>query len=159
MIAREDNSEDFISDENWDGFIATARKHGNVVYGRKTYEIVQTWEKKYLESLKGVKKIIVSREGKMKLGGDCIHAISPGDALQKLESEGFETALVAGGSTLNAAFAKRELLDEIILNMNSVVIGKGIPVFASDTFDLQLELLDTKKITDNILQLRYKVVK
>lgn len=159
IVAREDNSEDFISDENWDIFVKLARTHGNVVWGRKTYEVVRKWENTYLDSLEGVRKVIVSREGNRGFGNDCIHAVSPGDAIQKLESEGCKTVFVSGGSTLNAAFAKGGLLDEIIVNVNPVVIGKGIPIFGSEEFDLELEMVESKLVSTQILQVRYRVMK
>jgi len=86
-------------------------------------------------------------------------ANSPKEALSLLEKEGFKPVLLAGGSNLNASFAKEGLIDEIIINIEPVIVGKGIPVFATENFDLKFLLLGTKIIDDQIIQLRYKVSK
>lgn len=159
IIARKNNDEDFLSQENWNTFLEFARQHRNVIWGRKTYEVVRNWGDDYLKDIKNFKKIIVSKNANFNLEENFELVSSPEDALKKLKNESFKTALVAGGSTLNTSFANNGLLDEIILNVNSVILGQGIPLFSSEDFTLKLELLGTKNITKDIIQLHYKVVK
>jgi len=66
--------------------------------------------------------------------------------------------VLTGGSTNNAAFAKQKLIDELLLDVQSIIIGKGISLFAPDDFQLSLKLLEVKKIDSKIIQLHYKVV-
>lgn len=112
-----------------------------------------------MKDIKNFKKIIVSKNANFNLEENFELASSPEDALKKLTSEGFNTALIVGGSTLNTSFAVNGLLDEIILNVNSVIIGEGILLFSPKDFILKLELLGTKNITKDIIQLRYRVIK
>jgi len=67
--------------------------------------------------------------------------------------------LLIGGSSLNTAFAKENLIDEIILNIEPIIIGKGIPLFSIDDFDLPLELISTEKNNSGIVTIYYKVKK
>lgn len=157
IIARENNEEDFLSFENWKSLVELASKAGALIWGRKTYEIVKSWKREYLESLDNVKRLIVSSDGGFQPAEGFLKANSPQDAVDILTKEGFDEAILSGGSRMNSSFAKEGLIDEIILNIDSVVIGKGIPLFSPGEFDLKLELLESKRIADDIIQLHYKV--
>lgn len=158
MIALKTGSEDFLSHTNWTQFVALAKRAGCFIWGRKTYEAVSTWEGDYLSELESVKKIIISRSNiDLKEGFDLVH--SPEEALQLLESSGFQEAIITGGATINSEFAKRGLIDEIIFNVNPSILGDGIPVFQPEGFELKLELISAEKIEDGIVELRYTVIK
>jgi riboflavin biosynthesis pyrimidine reductase len=87
------------------------------------------------------------------------HANSPENALELLEKQGFKEVIVTGGATINSEFAKRGLVDEVILSVNPVILGEGIPLFAPSDFEMKLKLIGTEKVGEDILELRYKVVK
>ncbi len=159
FIARENNEEDFISHDCWLAWLEALRTNGCLLFGRKTYEIVKSWDKQYINDLKGIKVIVVSCNKNFTVHEDFGLASSPQESLQKLEKQGFKNVVLTGGSTLNASFAKLNLIDEVILNIESIIVGKGIPVFNPDTFDLRLELLEMKQSRGKTIQLRYKVVK
>jgi len=67
--------------------------------------------------------------------------------------------VLTGGSTLNSSFAKENLIDEIIFNVEPFVLGKGISVFRSDKFEFKLKLKGVKQLKNNIVQLHYLVDK
>ncbi|KKS79899.1 MAG: Bifunctional deaminase-reductase domain protein [Candidatus Beckwithbacteria bacterium GW2011_GWA2_43_10] len=71
---------------------------------------------------------------------------------------GFKEVILTGGSINNSAFGKLGLINEIILDIEGVIIGQGIPLFNPEEFELKLQLKTVKKVTENILQLHYKVV-
>ena len=52
---------------------------------------------------------------------------------------------------------KENLIDEIILDVEPLIFGKGIKLFSEGNFEAKLELLEVRKISDNVVQLRYKV--
>lgn len=133
IIATKTGSEDFLSEDSWIQFVKLASKVGCLIWGRKTYDAVVKWEGNYLHDLKDVKKIIVSRE-RIKLKEGFTLADSPEQALAILNEAGFQEAIITGGSTLNSQFAKRGLIDEVILDINAVILGTGIPVFAPEDF-------------------------
>ncbi|OGH20664.1 MAG: hypothetical protein A3D74_05170 [Candidatus Levybacteria bacterium RIFCSPHIGHO2_02_FULL_37_13] len=158
IIATKEGSEDFLPHGNWIQFVKLVNKVGCFIWGRKTYEAVIRWEGDYLNDLKDAKKIIISHADlELKEGFTLAH--SPEEALGKLENEGFKEVILTGGSTNNSEFAKRGLIDEVIFDINSVVIGEGIPVFAPANFEMKLKLVSMEKIDDNIQELRYKVLK
>ena len=157
-IAQENGDEDFLSHENWEKFCSLARECKNFVVGRKTYETVKNWNEGFgFDNLKGVEKIIISENKNYKLDESYTLAFSPEDALSKLNK--FDSVLVTGGSTINTAFIKSNLIDEIILNIEPAILGKGIPLFAQDDFEKRLELISSEQSESGILTLKYKIKK
>lgn len=157
IIARENNEEDFLSHDNWLTFVELANKAGCMIWGRRTHEVVRTWEGQYWNEIKHIKKVIVSSGSDLKLEEGCTAANSPQEALQKLSKDGFDNVILSGGSRLNSSFAKAGLIDEVIINIEPVIIGKGITLFYPDEFNLNLELLNTKTLENRIAQLHYRV--
>lgn len=156
IIATENGDENFLSDENWNMFCKLVKEYGNFIYGRKTYEAVQKWGN--IDSFTEVQKVIISKKI-IKLDKSYILADSPEDAVSKLSEKGFKKILVAGGANINSAFAKLNLFDEIILNIEPIIIGKGISLFALEDFELKIKLISKKISSSGILTLKYKVLK
>lgn len=158
IVANEGGDEDFLSHRHWEIFCDLVAKYKNLIIGRKTYEEVKTWGEEYdLDALSGVTKIVVSASNSLKLSEGYTRASSPEDALKILSDQGIDTALVAGGGTLNSAFMQRRLTSEVILNIEPVFVGKGVPVFRNSEFETRLAFLESKEIGGGIIQLRYRV--
>jgi dihydrofolate reductase len=64
---------------------------------------------------------------------------------------------LAGGSTLAASLFSEGLVDELILKMNPVVLGSGIPLFSGDVDRIRLELADGETYSGGVTLLRYTV--
>ena len=156
-IAGEDNNEDFISHDCWLAWLEAIREHGCMVWGRKTHQIVKTWPKAYIEDIKGVKAIVVSGDPNYQVSADFKLVNSPQAAIDSLEKQGFTSMVLTGGSTLNTAFAKAGLIDEVILNIEPVIEGKGIPLFKPEDFELKLELIEMKQSKGKTIQFHYIV--
>jgi dihydrofolate reductase len=87
------------------------------------------------------------------------YANYPQEALEILEKQGFEKALVAGGGKTNRSFLKENLIDEIYLDVEPMIYGEGISLFNSTNSKLDLELIGQKMLNKNTIQLHYKVIK
>ena len=159
IIARENNEEDFISHDNWLAWLEAIRPVGNIIWGRKTHEVVKKWPSEYFSDLKGLRVLIVSSNPNYQVGDGFELVRSPEEALASLEKDGIKEVIVTGGSTINSALAKLNLLDEVVVNIEPVIVGKGIPLFNPDLFDLKLELIEMKSSKGKTIQLRYRVVK
>lgn len=160
MIARKNGQEDFLSDANWDLFCELAKEYGCFVVGRKAYAAVQKYYDEYgFDDIKGVKKVVLSRNKELRLGKGYILAASPQEAIKKLSRAGLKQVLVAGGSTTNSAFARAGLVDQLILSCEPVLVGAGKPVLAPEDFDLLLKLEEAKAQKDGRLALKYAVIK
>lgn len=155
MIARE-NDETPWSDEEWECYKKQVKEAGNIIIGQRTYDIMRADDE--FASL-GEPFIVVVTDGSQKqlVASNTAFASSPKKALDKVKNAGFETVLVGGGSTLNASFLKEGLIDEIILDVEPLMFGRGIPLLSSDDFEIQLDYIGSKKISGQLLQLHYRV--
>lgn len=157
LIAKEDDDVWFVSKNSWKSFEKLMKKCGNMIIGRRTYEIsvkdgtfpyscfnvVMTKQK--IENKWGDKVVFTNKK--------------PEEVLRFLKKKGFKTAFIGGGGTLNASFMKEGLVDEIYLDVEPVVLGKGIRLFADSDFEAKLRFIEIKKLSKNEVQLHYKVVK
>jgi riboflavin biosynthesis pyrimidine reductase len=148
-IADNNGSEDFLSNKNWQAFTSIANKTGCVVWGRKTYDAVMKWDKKYLNALKS-EIIVVSFTGNVK---------NPKEAINYAKRKKYSTIILSGGSTLNKSFMEQNLVDEIILDVEPAILGEGKNLVEEGRFFHKLKLLKITEIGRDIVQLRYKVLK
>lgn len=74
-----------------------------------------------------------------------------------LKSESGKDIWLAGGATLAASLLSEGLVDELILKVNPVVLGSGIPLFFGDVDRTRLELADGKTYSGGVTLLRYRV--
>jgi dihydrofolate reductase len=153
MIANSNDDASWISKEEWDSYSLTVRNAGCVIVGRRTYHIL-TSQPEFSE-LADVKVVVVSSENFNTLSSKHVVVHSPKEALECLKD--FPEIIVAGGGILNAAFMSENLVDEIYLDIEPVVIGKGIPLFQGKQFEQQLQLIGTKQLSKNEIQLHYSV--
>jgi dihydrofolate reductase len=133
-------------------FVQRIMGAGNVVIGRRTFELMGAQMAQ--SAFSAIETVVVSRSPSQAQG--VVFAASPREALEHLEREGFETALVGGGAELDASVLSEGLVDEIYLNLEPIVTSKGIALGAGDDHS-DLHLDETVKLSDDIVQLRYKL--
>lgn len=158
FIAKADDNTDFVSAAEWESFRSMIRKVGNMVIGRRTYDIMR--KSNEFSGFDKAKVVVVTQDKIFKAYGlNHFIAGSAQQAVAFLEKQGFGEALVAGGGILNSSFMKQNLIDEIYLDIEPVIFGKGIRVFAEDDFEVRLKLVGIKKISENVVQLHYRIGK
>lgn len=157
-IAKEDGDSEWTSDEDLKGFYDQSKNAGNIIMGRNTY--IAASKSGYFPFPDAL-NIVVSHEQIENTWGDkvLITDKAPGEIIEMLGQKGFTTAFLAGGGQLNTSFVKENLIDEIYLDVEPLVFGKGIKLFAEGDFEFDLELLETKKLNQNTIQLHYKILK
>ncbi len=153
FIAKENDDTSWISNEEWDSYSARIRKAGNLIVGRRTYYIL-TKQPEYSE-LKDVKLVVVSHQDIQKVDRDHIVVTTPRESLEILKD--YEEVVIAGGGILNASFVEENLVDEIYIDIEPILFGKGIILFNGEDCERRLKLIDIKKITKNEVQLHYLV--
>ncbi|MFA6099983.1 MAG: dihydrofolate reductase family protein [Patescibacteria group bacterium] len=155
MIAKSDDDTSWISKEEWDSYSLAVRTAGCLIVGRRTYNIL-TKQSEFSE-LKDVKLVVVSK-GNFSVSDDrhiVVH--SPKEALDALKD--FKEVIVAGGGILNASFLAEDLVDEIYLDVEPIIFGQGIPLFKGLDFTKRMELIGQRNITQNEIQLHYRIIK
>jgi dihydrofolate reductase len=134
-------------------FVQITKAAGVVIMGSKTFDTLKT-------PLIGRKNIILTRntERKSKWDNLIFTKDSPEHILASLEQEGFAEAVLAGGPTINSLFAKKNLIDEVIVTISPLVFGFGTSLFTEETA-MELSLLETRQAGEKLVYARYKVIK
>lgn len=160
FIARENGDEDWLPSEGWDDFVAEAKEHNNIVMGRETYQqVTEKYEYDNFDSLELDHKLIVTRNMDFQAPDGYTVVHSPEEAVKYLEAAGVQTLYLIGGGVLNAAFAKRNLVDQVQLTLHPYIIGKGRPFLAFDDFEFGMTLLEVKQLSLGRVRLVYRVNK
>ena len=155
MIGRPNGVGDFFTNYCWTGFVDIARETGAMIWGRTTHDGFGAAMRDAAPELRGV---VLTRNRDYEPGPNWSIAESPEAAVRLLHAEGVEHALVVGGQSVNTAFAKAGLLDEIMLFVEAVTVSTGMPLFSGELPDMRLRLLDVARPTDTVLRLHYSVL-
>lgn len=154
-IAKENNETPW-SEEEWKSFSKFVKKTENIIIGRKTYDIMK--EANEFEKIENPFTIVVTNS-EFTSNKNFSFAKSPKEALKILKEKKFKEALLAGGGKINSSFMKENLIDEIYLDIEPIIFGKGIKLFSDEDFESRLKLLKVKKLSDTIIQLHYQIIK
>lgn len=81
----------------------------------------------------------------------------PRQLADELKKRGFETIILGGGATVNGLFLNENLIDEVWLTIEPKLFGEGLQLFKGVDADVDLKLLEIKKLDENVLQVRYQI--
>lgn len=154
-IARLDDSTPW-SDEEWNAYAEEVKKVGNIIIGHRTYEMIK--DSGDLERI-GSPFTVVITSTNLQSDSQTLFVKTPEEALQAVEQNGFSSTTINGGSILLESFASKGLIDEVILDIEPFLFGKGIPLFKPNNFELELSLKKVKRIGNNTVQFHYVVNK
>lgn len=82
----------------------------------------------------------------------------PDELLAELETRGFKEVILGGGSMVNSLFLKTGLVNELQITIEPILFGGGLTLFKDLDLDIKLELIEMKKLNDNVINLRYKII-
>lgn len=156
MAAREDGSEDFLSQDDWEMFVELLRATESLVWGRVTHELFIDQVRQLFPKLPVV---VVTRDPEFIVDSASACAASPEQAIAELSAHGVATALLAGGPQVNAAFASAQLIDEVVLGIEPVLVARGLPLLAGEAADLRLDLVGVDDSRRPTVRLHYRVVR
>lgn len=156
LITRDETNSDWVSKTDWDQFYSYIKNSDAVIMGRKTME--QFGEDFPIE---GPLNVVLSSNKKLHTETDSllITEATPEKIVNKLKEKNLNNLLLIGGSETNKQFIKANLIDEIVLSVHPLIIGKGLRLFGDEPLDIDLELVSTKAINNELVQIIYKVKK
>ncbi len=155
-ITKNQDDSDWVSENDLVEFSSFIQASDAVIMGRRTME-------QFGEDfpVQGPLNIVLTKDRKLHRENDKVIFMSgsPKEVVAKAKSLGLENLLLIGGENTNAHFLKDGVIDEIVLSVHPLVIGKGLRLFGDDKYDTSLKLMDVRKISDELVQIRYEVVK
>jgi dihydrofolate reductase len=146
------NPMDWTSQEDKDHFKEVSRDFGVMIMGQSSYDAIGS-------PLPGRLNIVLTREERTDQPGLLEH--KQGDAkqiLDDLEKRGHNKVLICGGTFVNSLFLKENLIDEIQITIEPKLFGAGLRLFDKTDVDLNMELMEIKKLNDNTINLLYRVI-
>ncbi len=151
-IARNDKHfPDWSSKEDKRLFAQITKAAGVVIMGDKTFFTMPGPLPGRLNVVFTQKENPPATEGVKWVAGE----IEP--VLAELENLGYTEAVLGGGAFLNSQFLDKKLIDEIILTIEPKLFGQGLSLF-NKGFDLNLKLKEVKKINEDTINVKYKVI-
>jgi len=154
-IAKEDGSVDWLPQNEDSGYDNFYKSIDTVLMGKKTYEQILTFGK---FPYKDRTSCVFTRNPNQKKKDENVEFTSEVEEFTKklVLSSGKDIWLV-GGSDIISTFLNLKFVDEIILTVIPVILGKGIPLFKNIKEEIKLELVKTTKY-DGLVELNYKVI-
>jgi dihydrofolate reductase len=155
------------ADHTIDGFIAAGEHaadylaslktdYDTVLMGRRTYEFgfqfgvtnPYPWLKQYVLS----RAMESSPDANVELVSE-----NTGGFVRRLKAEPGKAIYLCGGAQLAGALFAEDLIDEIILKLNPVLFGSGLPLFSGVVKQQALELTGSKVYESGVLLLHYRL--
>lgn len=134
-------------------FVSVTQKAGVVIMGSKTFDIIG----KPLPRRRNV--ILTRNKSRVSRWENLTYTDQEPEAiLRDLGKDGFSEAVLAGGAHINALFAQKGLIDELLLTVCPKIFGQGISLFSSPV-EMALELVEHSLLAENTLLMRYRVKK
>lgn len=133
-------------------YVEITRKAGVMIMGSTTFDTIG-------RILPGRKTVVMTRNPDRQSDREDLvftHA-SPERVLSDLASQGYEEAVVVGGAKINALYASKGLIDELIVTISPFAFGIGLSIF-SDAVDLTLVLKKFRQLDKNTLCVTYTVI-
>ncbi len=144
---------DWTSSADKRAFVKATKQAGVIVMGDKTYQTIG-------RPLPGRLNIVLSSrpEAARNISGQLEFSdLSPIRLIKDLENRGFDKIVLAGGATTNTLFLKESLIDEIWLTIEPKIFGQGLSLFKDVDVNLDLELIEVKRLDKNVIQVRYRL--
>ncbi|MFB6801134.1 dihydrofolate reductase family protein [Peribacillus butanolivorans] len=152
----------FLSEgEHVTDFISDIQQYDAVLMGGKTYEYGFQFGLKPGEpsAYKGLKHYIFSNTIQFE-SNDEVELIKGNavDYIHNLKITESGKLWLCGGGQLGGTLIKHKLIDQLVLKVNPVMIGEGIPLFGSVKPRLTLELVDMKQYTNGVVKPTYNII-
>ena len=159
FIAKENGDTAWVGSEDKERFKNMTMKARNAVMGRNTYEIMQA-EGDF--PLDGRLNVVMTRNLQPSTGNVMFTDKTPGEVIDFMKEQGFTETMVIGGGRIAKSFLEAGLIDELYITIEPVLFGKGVPLIGGEfieqgELEVNLEFLDFMRISENELQLHYRV--
>jgi dihydrofolate reductase len=159
FIAHEDHTvEGFLSEgEHVTDYLESLKNDYDIaLMGRRTYEF--GFQYGVTNPYPWMKQYVLSRSMKESPDPD-VELVSENfmDFVRELKKGTGKDIYLCGGSELAASLLAEGLIDRLILKLNPVLFGSGLPMFSEANRQVSLELTGSKAYENGVLLLHYRV--
>ncbi len=157
-IAREDGSfPGFIPEgEHVTDYLASFQTYDIVLMGRKTYQV--GLDLGVTNPYPTMKQYVFSRTLETSPGENVTVVSENIPALVRaLKTETGQDIYLCGGAELATLLFREQLIDELVLKLNPLLYGSGIPLFSDVIPQTALELSNSKVYASGVVLLQYQV--
>lgn len=149
-ILLSDNPNHQNSQEAMAFYLKRAKEIGNLVIGKKTYEIFQQIPNDSKDAFLGIEIVLISTE---LLTTDKYKVVnSPEEAIKYLSEKGFREIAIGGGTKTYNSFFEKDLVTDIYFNISLIITGDGGVLANNIDLNTEFKLID-HKINDEFVQL------
>lgn len=149
----------YPSKEALDDFAAHVGRSGNIIAGRKTFELIQANENREsgitAHAFTKADIVVLSKRGSSIPGVTVVG--SPQEALKYLSGKGHQTALIAGGEKTHNAFLAENLVDELVFNITPTLESEGLKILLPKDSFMEINLLTFSELGSGLVQLHYAI--
>lgn len=157
LISNERNVPDWLSSEFGQDFMAISQRAQAVIMGKKTYNHLSP---DHLPLKEGSLVVLTHDINATPSQPNVLFTSdSPEKIISRLAAKGHREAVVIGGTQTLTAFVKAGLVNELILIVEPVFFGSGLPITQGIEFEFQLSLLELKKLNDHTIKVHYEIKK
>jgi dihydrofolate reductase len=139
------------------------------LYGRVTYEMMQSYWPKAGEQLNATKhdiehstwynkvsKVVLSKTiHETGLRNTKVISDQLSDNINKLKQQDGKNILIFGSPGASQSLLNQGLIDEFWLFVNPIILGKGMPLFKNITGATKLKLVESKTFACGVIALQY----
>jgi len=80
----------------------------------------------------------------------------PASFVREIKAKPGKDIWIVGGGQINMLMLNARLIDEMIISLHPVILGKGIPLFPGSSERSNFILADTKSYPDGLIQITYR---
>lgn len=154
FIARNDDTTPWSTAE-WQAYAAFVKTKGNIIVGRKTYDLMSSSGE--FQTIGLPFTVVLSKTRSGSTDGRTMFVPNPEEALAVVRGQGFTDILLGGGETVNTAFLHAGLIDELVVDIESQFLGQGRSIFTPGSVVPRLHLLRSETIDQTIVRTVYRV--
>lgn len=140
-------------DYGFDEFYETV---DTLIMGRGTYDVIRKMGK---WPYGGKRTLVVTRSEKIEVTTpDTAYFNGSLEDLEKLlKEQGTKRSWLVGGSELISGYLKNHLVEEVVVSVHPVILGKGVELFPSGIPKTKLSFVSAEAFDSGLVQLRYKI--
>lgn len=172
FVAGPDGEMDWINHDN-EIFSYVTEHFKNVdtaIYGRVTYGMMESYwptvttnpksseaEVHHAKWYDNINKIVFSKtlQNTTSKNTKIFKEITPA-TIKSLKAEPGKNIMIFGSPRVTHSMLQQSLIDELIININPIILGQGIPLFKNSQEKVSLKTLSSKVFQNGVLGVHYK---